>query len=154
MNGKREIITKSLTQIFSGISSLVEAFDGKRQFTIDGRLVGDLGEVIAELEYELEIDRTSQPYHDATTFDGKRVQIKATFKESLTFKTIPDYYLGLKLYQDGSYKEIFNGPGEIIGERYNHRKNIGKNLLSFPINELKKLNITIHDSQKIRKRIK
>lgn len=29
--------------------------------------------------------------------DGRHVQIKATFKNSLTFRRVPDYYLGFKL---------------------------------------------------------
>ncbi len=45
-------------------------------------------------------------------------QIRATFKDSLTFKTCPDYYLGFKLYADGQYEEVFNGPGRVIRERY------------------------------------
>ncbi len=75
-------------------------------FTIDGRFVGDLGEVIAALEYEVELHQISQARHDATALDGRNVQIKATFKESLTFRSVPDYYLGFKLYPDGRHEEI------------------------------------------------
>lgn len=53
---------------------------------------------MAALEYDIVLHDVSQPNHDATTSDGRRsVQIKATFKDSLTFKTVPDYYLGFKL---------------------------------------------------------
>lgn len=58
------------------------------------RVVGDVGEVIADLEYAIILHDTSQPGYDATTSDGRNVQIKATLKDSLTFKTVPDYYLG------------------------------------------------------------
>src|SRR5687768_5878313 len=105
----RESITEGLALIFKGIDRLREAFPN-RAFTIDGRLVGDVGEVIAALEYDLTLDMVSQPDHDACCADGRRVQIKATFKDSLTFKTCPDYYLGFKLYPDGRYEEVFNGP--------------------------------------------
>ena len=47
-----QTIKESLTLIFQGIERLHEAFPS-RAFTIDGRLVGDIGEVIAELEYDL-----------------------------------------------------------------------------------------------------
>lgn len=57
-----------------------------------GRLVGDIGEVIAELEYDLTLHGVSQPTHDAITADNRNVQIKATFKDSLTFRKVPDYY--------------------------------------------------------------
>jgi len=71
------------------------------------------------------------------------VQIKTTFKESLTFKTCPDYYLGFKLYTDGRYVEVFNGPGRLIEQRYSERKGIGKKLLSFPIKELRALSAQV-----------
>lgn len=134
-----------------GIEGLRNAFEG-RLFTIDGRLVGDMGEVIAALEYEVVLDEVSQPDHDATTFDGRRVQIKATFKDSLTFNTVPDYYLGLKLYPNGELEEIYNGPGQKIFERYSHRKGIGAVLLSFPNRELKKLSSEISDAERVPKR--
>ena len=91
-----QTIKEALTLIFHGIERLHEAFPS-RTFTIDGRLVGDIGEVIAELEYDLTLDEVSVPNHDAQMLNGRRVQIKATFKDSLTFTTCPDYYLGFKL---------------------------------------------------------
>ena len=53
-------IKEGLTLIFQGIKRLHEAFPS-RAFTIDGRLVGDIGEVIAELEYDLTLDEVSVP---------------------------------------------------------------------------------------------
>src|SRR3954470_5346699 len=94
------VISEALKLIFDGISRLNKAFL-HRAFTIDGRLVGDVGEVIAALEYDLLLHDVSQARHDAVTSDGRNVQIKATFKDSLTFRSVPDYYLGFKLYPDG-----------------------------------------------------
>jgi hypothetical protein len=106
---KRAAITEGLRLIFQGIAHLKEAFP-HRAFTIDGRLVGDVGEVIAALEYDVVLDAVSQPGHDAKTSDGRNVQIKATFKDSLTFRTVPAYYLGFKLYPDGRHEEISTAP--------------------------------------------
>src|SRR6266542_2895798 len=114
---RRRAITEALALIFEGIARLKQTFRN-RAFTIDGRLVGDIGEVIAALEYDVVLFETSQPDHDGTTSAGRRVQIKATYKDSLTFKTVPDYYLGFKLFPDGRHEEVFNGPGRIILERY------------------------------------
>src|SRR6266571_9520530 len=117
----RRAITEALALIFQGIARLKQTFRN-REFTIDGRLVGDIGEVIAALEYDVVLYENSQPDYDGTTSAGRRVQIKATFKDSLTFKTVPDYYLGFKLYPDGRHEEVFNGPGKVIYERYSARK--------------------------------
>jgi len=39
--------------------------DQKISLPVDGRLVGDIGEMIAELEYDLTLDEVSAPNHDA-----------------------------------------------------------------------------------------
>jgi hypothetical protein len=148
---KHQAISEALGLIFQGIEHLKDAFPN-RAFTIDGRLVGDIGEVIAALEYDVVLDDVSQPNHDATTSDGRNVQIKATFKEHLTFKTVPDYYLGFKLYPDGRHEEIFNGPGQVIFDRYSHRKGVGVVLLSFPISELRELSKLVETNARIPKR--
>ena len=123
-----------------------------RPFTLDGRLVGDLGEIIAETVYDLTLHERVTPYHDATTPDGRNVQIKATFKKSLTFSHVPDYYLGLKLYPDGSFEEVFNGPGKVIRDHDAHRKGIGKQLLSFPIKVLEDLSKEVKSPDRIKTR--
>lgn len=110
-------------------------------------------EVIAELEYELKLHEVSQPDYDAETPDGRRVQIKATFKDSLTFTTTPDYYLGFKLNRDGTYEEIYNGPGLPIFQRFSHRSGIGKKLLSFPNKTLRELSRSIPPHERIAKRV-
>ena len=148
---KKATITKSLELIFDGIEQLREAFPGK-SFTIDGRLVGDIGEIIAAFEYDIELYEVQKADHDGETSDGRKVQVKATFKDSLTFKTVPDYYLGFKLFEDGRHEEIFNGPGRIIYEHYKHRKGIGETLLSFPVDELKRLSEMVPESERIRLR--
>ena len=104
------------------------------------------------LEYDVVLHDVSQPTHDGVTRDGRNVQIKATFKNSLTFKTVPDYYLGFKLHADGRHEEVFNGPGRVIYERYAARKGIGVALLSFPIAELKKLSAQVTDNERIARR--
>lgn len=148
---KRQAITDGLALVFQGIEKLKSAFPN-RKFTVDGRLVGDIGEVIAELEYDVLLHEVSQPTHDGTTADGRNVQIKATFKDSLTFKTTPDYYLGFKLYPDGRHEEVFNGPGQLIYDRFAHRKGIGVNLLSFRVSELKEISKKVTQNDRIPKR--
>jgi hypothetical protein len=145
---QRRDIQHSLSLIFQGIEQLKQAFPN-RAFTIDGRLVGDVGEIIASIEYDIVLDTVSRPVHDATTSDGRQVQIKATFKDSLTFRSTPDYYLGLQLFEDGRHAEIYNGPGQVIFDRYQHRRGIGVNLLSFPTTELRILSQGIVDEERI-----
>jgi hypothetical protein len=145
-------IAEALKSIFYGIGLLQQSFSN-RQFTIDGRLVGDIGEIIAAAEFDITLDETSQAKHDGVTSDGRKVQVKATFKDSLTYRTEPDYYLGLQLFRDGRHEVVFNGPGRIIGEAFRHRQGIGEALLSFPVSRLRKLSATIPEFDRIPRRI-
>jgi len=143
----------ALENIFKGIDQLSSAFPA-RKFTIDGRLVGDIGEILAELVYDIKLDDVSQPHHDATTTDGKRVQVKATFKKSLTFKTTPELYLGIRINQDGTFEEIFNGPGRLIHNEFSERKGLGEKLLSFPLTRMRLLSEKVADCDRVQRRIK
>jgi hypothetical protein len=66
---KKVAITKALRHIFNGIKQLTIAFPGKA-FTIDGRLVGDIGEVIAALDYNIKLYTAQKAHHDGETSDG------------------------------------------------------------------------------------
>jgi hypothetical protein len=149
-------INSALNEINSGIAALRTSFP-HRHFTIDGRLVGDIGEVIAAREFAIILDGTagsqhakSRPHYDAVTRHGKRnVQIKATFKKSLTFTTVSELYLGIQIFENGDHEVVFNGPGQLIFDRYKHRAGIGEKLLSFPVSELKKLNSEVSESSRV-----
>ena len=144
-------VARGLKLILQGIGILQHSFSN-RKFTIDGRLVGDIGEIIAAAEFDIKLDETSQSRHDGETSDGRKVQIKATFKDSLTFRSVPDYYLGLKLNWDGTHEVIFNGPGHVISEHYSHRKGIGEILLSFQLAKLRELSATVADRDRVPRR--
>lgn len=148
---EKDKIADALRLIFDGINRLKDAFP-KKEFTIDGRLVGDIGEVVAALEYDIELFDVIVKGHDGKSSDGRLVQVKATFKDSLTFRTVPEYYLGLKLYRNGKHEVIYNGPGGLIYEKYKHRKGIGKDLLSFPNSDLRELSTKVPDNDRIAKR--
>lgn len=148
----RQDIANALALIFQGIDQLNAAFP-HRAFTIDGRLVGDIGEIIAEIEYDLRLDAVSRAKHDCVTPDGREVQVKATFKSQLTMRSVPDYYLGFQLFRDGRYEEVYNGPGRLIREEFGHRKGIGESLLSFPVARLRRLSETVDEGERIRPRI-
>jgi hypothetical protein len=151
MDHKKEI-KDSLALIFEGIDQLKNAFPN-RAFTIDGRLVGDIGEVVAALTYDIELHEKSLPEYDGVTSDGRRVQVKATFKDTLYMTTVPDFFLGLKLSEDGTCEEIFNGPGKVIYENYKHLKGIGERPgANITIVGLRKLNKTVPEADRIKKR--
>jgi len=146
-------IKNALDKIFAGIEELKKVFkDDGKSFTIDGRLVGDIGEVLVARDYDVTLYKEQKETHDGYTSLGQLVQIKATFKKKLTFKKTPEYYLGVLLKEDGTYEEIYNGPGKYIEERYSHRAGLGFKTLPFPISVLQEIFATIPQSEKIPKR--
>ena len=107
---------------------------------------------MVQRDYDVRLyDKLVEGY-DGETSDGRLVQIKATFKDSLTFKKTPDYYVGIKINEDGSYEEVFNGPGKMIEEKYKHRKGLGDKLLSFPNKALRELSDSVPTEHKVPRR--
>ena len=147
--GKLELEIKRLNK---AVDSLKKLYPSKKSgFTLDGRLVGDIGEAVAEELFQIELYEGLKRHYDAiTTYDPQlNVQIKATFKESLTYNHSPHYYIGIKLFHNGDFRVIYNGPGKYIYEEYKHRKGIGTKLLSFPIKRLECISNTIDEAEKI-----
>ncbi|MBN1691055.1 MAG: hypothetical protein JW901_08540 [Dehalococcoidia bacterium] len=147
------IVPAAIKQLLGIVKRLQNTYP-KKNFTLDGRLVGDLGEILVENVYDIALHPGLTKHHDAVTPDGKQVQIKATMKNSLTFPAdhIPDYYLGIKINHDGSFDEIFNGPGLIASEAIQNRKHPKTNLHSISINTLKYLNQRVASIDRIPRR--
>jgi len=82
------------------------------------------------------------------------VQIKATTKDSLTFPAdhVPDYYLGLRIMPDGSFEEIFNGPGTVAKQAIAARQHPKTNLRSIRVQALQTLSATVSDAERIPRR--
>jgi hypothetical protein len=86
-------IPKAVEELLRIVEKLRLAFPKKR-FTLDGRLVGDMGEALAEELYEIAVFDRLEKHHDARSADGRLVQVKATMQAALTFPAdhLPDYY--------------------------------------------------------------
>lgn len=143
-------IPDAVRQMLNIVENLCAAYPKKR-FTLDGRLVGDIGEVLVEDAYDLELFEDVKKHHDAEANDGRLVQIKATMKQSLTFPAdhVPNYYLGVQIHSDGTFTEIFNGPGATAWEAVKGRATPKTNLHSVSLNALKKLQAKVPAGDKI-----
>ena len=149
-------ITCAVKELLKIVAELHESYPN-REFTLDGRLVGDIGEILVEQNYDVKLYEQLLKHYDGETPEGRKVQIKTTMKNSLTFPCdhIPEYYLGIKVCKDGSFKEIFNGPGKIIKESLKDRgEKTSNNLHSILLPKLRELNCKVCDNQRIKKRIK
>ncbi len=146
-------VSEAIPRLLEIVAALRAAYP-KRKFTLDGRLVGDLGEVLAAEHYDLELLPELAARYDGETSDGRRVQVKATMRGHLTFPGdhVPDYYLGLHIHPDGSFDELFNGPGAILAEALAGRKVPKTNQLSLAAKKLRELSAKVPEHERVPRR--
>ncbi|HYV84357.1 MAG TPA: hypothetical protein VFB49_00440 [Patescibacteria group bacterium] len=148
-------IPEAVQQLLAIVERLrTEYPSSRRRFTLDGRLVGDIGEVLAGQMYDITLHDGQTRHHDATARDGRSVQIKATMQNAVTFPVdhTPDYLVALKIHGDGSVTEIFNGPGLVARKAVINRKPTKTNLHSIQIRKLAELNVKVEPSERIPKK--
>jgi hypothetical protein len=100
-------------QMYKDLLKIVGDFEIEtdRHFTLDGHLIGSIGEVIASYIYGIDLCKAGQKIYDGIV-DGKEVQIKITQRNSIVIHDEPQYLIALYLKEDGSFYEIYNGPGK------------------------------------------
>lgn len=146
-------IPDAVAKLLAVVEELRRAYPVKR-FTLDGRLVGDIGEVLVANAYDVTLHEKVEHHHDAIDSQGRRVQIKATMQDSLTFPAshTPDYYVGIKIARDGTFTEIFNGRGELAREAIAKRSHPKTNLHSVSLKALQQLSLRVPPQDRIRRR--
>ncbi len=143
-----DIFRKQVEKIYQAVSELEKMFPG-RPFTPDGHMVGSLGECLVADAYKLKLMPPSNEGYDAVTCDGKQVEIKATQGTSVAFRSKPDHAIIIKINQDGSFEECFNGPGEIIWDTFSGRKRPKNGQYQISISKVLKLGKDVQDSLRI-----
>ena len=86
-----------------------------RPFTLDGHMLGSIGELYASYYYGIKLHKPSAETHDGIALDGRSVQIKITQGNSFSFRKEPEYLIALHLdTQTGEITEVYNGNGRGI----------------------------------------
>lgn len=120
---------KEIKQLLTITKSLEKTYESTgRTFSLDGKLVGDIGEVLASEKYGLKLLPSNENTHDAIQEStGKYIQIKSSFKNNFYFpknKPIPEYFLCVNINEAGELEEIYNGTGKKVKEEYIDKKNL------------------------------
>jgi hypothetical protein len=143
---------EAIAKLLMIVDELRKTYPYKR-FTLDGRLVGDLGEVIVKQNYDIELFEKVIAKYDGKDTLGRNVQIKATFHDTLGFpckyEDVPDFYIGIKMFNDGTFEEIYNGPGKNIWELIKDRKTTKNGLHAISVSALKKINKGVNKLDRI-----
>jgi hypothetical protein len=147
MNQNRNKIPQLLKQLYEIVAELESLFPG-RKFTLDGHLVGSLGEVIAAHDYDLTLLESSAETHDARK-GSKQIQIKATQGKSVAMYGEPEHLLVLRLLKNGAAEEIYNGPGKPAWDNAGKPQKNGQRSIS--LSRLRVLMGTVPESQKVKR---
>ena len=131
-----------------------------KNFSLDGKLVGDIGEVLVAEKYGIELYEENAYKYDGKEIEAphREVQIKASFKYNSYFPygldKIPEHFLSVNINNDGTLEELFNGPGKFIYDNYiiaRGLKGYKKTEYQLAKNILQKLNKEVPSEQKIKK---
>ncbi|QAX29948.1 DUF6998 domain-containing protein [Leisingera sp. NJS204] len=123
-------LPEAVKTLFEARAKLEDEFAGSGlKFTLDGKLVGDIGEAIASRAFGLKITANNSPGIDATIADGRTVQIKATGdpKGAAHFRphnTGADFLIVLLLdYKKLKAEIVYNGPEACVRTHLNENTN-------------------------------
>jgi hypothetical protein len=141
-------IMQEIQQLLALTRALKEKYKHhNKSFTLDGKLVGDIGEVLVAEQYGLTLYGDNTPVHDGfvTGDENKKVQIKASFNNYFYFSkdlnNIPQYFIAVQLKEDGTFEEVFNGLGALIYDKMlSHLPNERKHNYRLSVKKLQKLN--------------
>ena len=112
-------LAATIRELYAIVGRLEAGYrDHCRHFTLDGHLVGSIGEVYAAERYGIKLFESSMPTHDGTAPDGKLVQIKATQRDSVGISEEPEFLIVLKINEHGDIHEVYNGPGKPVWDLF------------------------------------
>ncbi|MBP5607520.1 MAG: hypothetical protein J6X66_04525 [Lachnospiraceae bacterium] len=144
---KMNLIKDKVQKMIGIITELESEFPG-RHFTLDGHLVGSIGEVLAAYYYGIELYKASAKVHDGCIGD-REVQIKITQQDDIVINEKPQYLLVLYLTKKGDVYEVYNGPGEkpwnSAGKRDSH------NNRHMRLNKLMELDALVSEEERIKR---
>lgn len=87
-------IAQKIRELYAITTELESLYPG-RKFTIDGHLVGSIGEVLVAERYGLTLLPNSTQTHDAEAKNGRLVQIKATQTKRIAISSEPDFLIAI-----------------------------------------------------------
>ena len=140
-------VKRLLDQLYAASGRLEALFPG-RKFTLDGHLVGSVGEVIAAYMFDLDLARASSQGHDAFAPDSREVEIKLTQGNSVAIRHEPEHLIALQRPKGGPVHVVFNGPGALAWEAAGQVQTNGQRPIS--LKRLAELDREIGDDARLR----
>ena len=150
MNKAPRNIGKTIRKLYAARNELQNVFPDL-SFTLDGNLIGDIGEAIAIAEFGFKKLKCGNKTHDVETPNGTFVQIKTTQKTKggvglgLTKQSF-EHLIVLQLHEQGTYSVLYDGPGSYVEAATKHKKSAG-----LSVRQLSELDDTIPRRERLLK---
>lgn len=141
-----EEVTGVLEALYASVGRLERLFPG-RKFTLDGHLVGSIGEVVAAYMFRLTLLTASNQGHDAIAADGRAVEIKFTQGQSVAIRHQPGHLVVLHRPRGGPVVVVYNGPGEAVWLRAGAKASNGQKPIS--LHRLRQLDREVDPAQRL-----
>lgn len=143
-------IGEAIKRLYAARNELHKAFP-ELPFTLDGKLVGDIGEAIAIADLGLIKLKEGTKLHDFKTKSGGLVQVKTT-QQHLPGRGVGlglkkesfEHLLVIQLSEEGTYTILFDGPGRYVDEARAHRRTP-----SLTVSQLRRLNGQVKGDERI-----
>ncbi len=138
-----------IRQLYVIVDELERLF-APRPFSLDGVLVGSIGEVIAAYAYDLDPFCFSSECHDAKAKDGRMVQVKLTCgTKGVALRSVPEHLIVLQLHGRKQFIEVYNGPGAPAWGKAGTMQKNGQRPIS--LSSLRELNRAVPGDQRLPK---
>jgi len=141
---------KHVQSLYKIVDELEKMFPG-RPFTPDGHMVGSIAECLVAEAYDLKLMPPSNKGFDAKTKNGKKVEIKATQARSVAFRSCPEHTIIIKIFNDGTFEECFNGPGGLIWNAFKGKKVPSNGQFQISLNKVKEINKQVSVGERVNK---
>ena len=149
-------LRNTIRQLYGIIDTLETHFsEHERHFTLDGHLLGSIGEVYVAERYNIKLFISSFKGHDGITKDGNErlVQIKVTQsrarKKAIGLSSEPKWLLVLQVNDEGEFIEVYNGPGDIVWNLVKDKPKPSNGQYQVALSRLLELNESVADDDRI-----
>lgn len=145
---------EEIQQLLDITRSLKRQYEGKLDFSLDGRLVGDIGEALVSKKFDIELygknEHRYDGYHRPT---GKKVQIKASmaYYFSYPYNLDLEHFIAVHIEPNGELEVLYNGPGKYINQflKDKKRKSYKGIWTTISANHLRELNRNLDKTERL-----
>jgi hypothetical protein len=117
-----------VAELYRAIEKLQKAYG--RKFTLDGHVLGSIGEVVAQETFGFELLPMSARAHDAHCKIRGAVQVKITGGKSIAMRQNCNHLIVLKVVNPQEAEVVYDGPGSPVWNAAGRMQSNGQRSIS------------------------